>query len=274
MTSGAPDREELQARLTALADVDDDDIEIGQAALWLAALDRPAVALDRYAAHLDDLGSALPREADLAEKGRALCENLLRGNGYCGDGQTYDDAQNANLIRVIDRRKGLPVSLGILLIHAGTAAGWTVHGLSFPFHFLVRVDHGNERAVIDPFHGDVITTADMRTLLRGFDADAELRPDLYQPVSRRDVLLRLQNNLKSRAVQQRQFDRAAEVIERMLWFAPDQAALWRELGVVKVACGRVNEAIDAAERYQDVASTESQRHDAAALVQKIRARLN
>ncbi len=274
MTHAAPERDELQARLTALAAEADDAIDVGSAALWLAALDRPAVALDRYADHLEELGTGLPRATSLDDMAQALCDMLQRGHGYRGDGQTYDDEQNANLIRVIDRRKGLPVSLGILLIHAGSAAGWTVHGLSFPYHFLVRVDEGNQRAVIDPFHGDVISPADMRTLLRGFSADAELLPAHYQAVSRRDVLLRLQNNIKSRAVQMRHFDRAAEIVERMLWFAPDRAPLWRELGVLKVACGAVNEAIHAAKRYQDAAATEEERHDAAALVQKIKSRLN
>jgi regulator of sirC expression with transglutaminase-like and TPR domain len=55
-------------------------------------------------------------------------------------------------MRVIDRRKGLPVTLGILYLHAARAQGWSIVGLSFPGHFLLRIDHKGARAIIDPFN--------------------------------------------------------------------------------------------------------------------------
>ncbi len=265
----------LHDRLAALGAIDDDAIDLGRGALWLGALDRPQVALARYEDHLDALGAALASSSnDLVGKTDAL-QNLLQTHGYRGDAQTYDDDQNANLIRVIDRRMGLPVSLAILLIHAAESAGWSVTGLSFPYHFLVRLDHRNERVVLDPFNGgSVVTPLQMRELLKSFDNDADLQPAHYKPVSKRAVLLRLQNNMKSRAVQQQRFDRAAELIERMLLFAPGEAGLWRELGVLQVACGRVKDAVVSAERYQGMADGEDQRNDAAMLVRKIKSRLN
>ncbi|MDA0368145.1 MAG: transglutaminase-like domain-containing protein [Proteobacteria bacterium] len=275
MNDTVPDPQDLRARLAALADTADEAIDLGPASLWLAALDRPQVGLARYEDHLAELRDGLSGTADsLAAKIRAL-QGLFQIQGYRGDDQTYEDAQNANLIRVIDRRKGLPVSLAILLIHAGESVGWQVVGLSFPYHFLVRIDHGNERAVVDPFNaGAVLSVLEMREMLKSFDSDTELRPEHYQPVSKRDVLIRLQNNLKSRAVQERRFDRAAELLERILLFAPGQGALWRELGILQVACGRVIDAVNSVERYYGIAESDEQRHDAAMLVQKIKSRLN
>jgi regulator of sirC expression with transglutaminase-like and TPR domain len=271
----APEPHDLRARLAELGAAEDDAIEIGRAALWLGALDRPQVGLARYEDHLADLGNALDTTLDdMAGKTQAL-QKLMQSHGYAGDAQTYDDEQNANLLRVIDRRKGLPVSLAILLIDAAERAGWRAVGLSFPYHFLIRLDHGAERNVIDPFNGgNVVTTAHMRELLKSFDGNADLGPAHYQPVGKRAVLLRLQNNIKSRAVEQRRFDRAADLLERMLLFAPHEAGLWRELGVLQVACGRVKDAVSSAERYYGMADNEEQRHDAAMLVQKIKSRLN
>ena len=60
----------------------------------------------------------------------------------------------------------------------------------------------------------------------------------------------------------------------MLLFAPAEAALWRELGIMQVACGRVIDAVTSAERYYGAALNEEQRQDAAMLVQKIKSRLN
>ncbi len=62
------------------------------------------------------------------------------GYGYRGDAETYDDLANANLIRVIERRKGLPVALGVMWLHAARAAGWAAHGVDFPAHFLVALE--------------------------------------------------------------------------------------------------------------------------------------
>jgi regulator of sirC expression with transglutaminase-like and TPR domain len=275
VSDGPPDPADLRARLSELAGTEDEAIDLGRAGLWLAALDRPQVGLDRYESHLAELAAALGGTSNTLKAKADALQHLLQSQGYSGDKQTYEDAQNANLIRVIDRRKGLPVSLAILLIHAAESAGWQAVGLSFPYHFLIRIAHDNERAVLDPFNdGAVLTVPAMRDLLKTFDRDTELRPEHYRPVSKRDVLLRLQNNLKSRAVQERKFDRAAELLDRMLLFAPTQAPLWRELGIMQVACGRVIDAVASAERYYGAASSEEQRQDAAMLVQKIKSRLN
>src|SRR3546814_19012868 len=68
--------------------------------------------------------------------------------GYPGDTESYDDPQNADLVRVIDRRMGLPVSLGVLYIHAARAQSWPVCGLDFPGHFLIRLD-GEDGTLVD-----------------------------------------------------------------------------------------------------------------------------
>ena len=63
---------------------------------------------------------------------RALARTFCERFDYRGDSETYDDTQNADLIRVIRRRRGLPVALGILYLHAARAQGWPAVGLNFP----------------------------------------------------------------------------------------------------------------------------------------------
>ena len=91
-------------------------LPIAEAALALASFDRPRVALARYSRHLKALAQDVGRRAagagDPATWATALNEIILLKHGYAGDELTYDDLQNANLMRVIDRRKGLPVALG------------------------------------------------------------------------------------------------------------------------------------------------------------------
>src|SRR3981081_56940 len=230
-------------------------LPIGEAALALAPFQRPRGGLSRYRQHLATLARDVGRHAgaagDLAARAQALNEIILLKHGYSGDELTYDDLQNANLMRVVDRRKGLPVALGILYMHAGRAQGWDTVGLAFPGHFLIRLSDGRERLILDPFHGgQVCGAAELRELLKATAGqESELLPEYYTPVSDRDVLLRLQNNLKARLIQAQRHERAVTVIETMLMLAPDFAELWREAGTLHRGLGNLRSAAAALEQF-------------------------
>lgn len=256
----------------------DEPFDLARAALALATFERPGVDLERYHRHLDalarDVGAAGAKT--LEARLEALNSTLVGAHGYAGDALNYDDMQNANLIRVIDRRKGLPVALGILYIHAARAQGWTMSGLAFPGHFLLRFGGGGGRLVIDPFHGGaVLAPQDLRDRLKAMSGnDAELRPEHYAAVSDRAILLRLQNNINLRLQQQNDFAAASAVMARMLMIAPNTATLWREAGMVNARAGQMRAAIDAIERYRELETAPAARHEAAALLQRMRDQLN
>jgi regulator of sirC expression with transglutaminase-like and TPR domain len=256
----------------------DDAIDLAEAALALAALDRPrGVGFDWYRRHLDQLVGDVTREAERLPPAEALTAVLARRWGYAGDVDSYDDLQNANLMRVIDRRKGLPVTLGILYLHVARAQGWTMVGLNFPSHFLVRLDAGGARTILDPFHAGMNRgPGELRDLLKAVvDAGAELMPEHYEPVSDRDILLRLQNNLKVRHIRAGDFGKALAVIEAMRRFAPLHAPLLREAGILYARLGNMRAAIDALDRYVSApGEPETQRHEAAILLQSFRTSLN
>src|SRR3974377_1407023 len=115
-------------------------LPIAEAALALASFERPRVGPAHYREHLQlvarDVGRHPGAAGDIAERARALNQIILFKNGYCGDARTYNALQNANRMRVVARRKGLPVALGIVYMHAGRAQGWETVGLAFPGHFL------------------------------------------------------------------------------------------------------------------------------------------
>ena len=255
-------------------------LPIAEAALALASFERPRVDPTRYREHLQvlarDVGGHPGAAGDIAERARALNEIVLLKYAYSGDALTYDDLQNANLMRVVDRRKGLPVALGILYMHAGRAQGWETVGLAFPGHFLVRLSDDPERLILDPFHGGrICTAAELRELLKATaGTDSELQTEHYTPVSDRDVLLRLQNNLKARLIQAEQYDRAVMVAETMLMLAPDLAELWREAGLLHARLGNMRSAAAAFEQVVLRAPDGMARHQAAAMLQQLRSKLN
>ena len=244
----------IDGALRAVGTLADDEIDLADAALLLGALDLPGASLDRYRTHIGRLGEDVASLAHAGEplerRRRHLSAVLFEAHGYAGDTESYDAPENANLLQVIDRRVGLPVSLGILYIHAARAQGWAVDGLAFPGHFLVRMDEGDRSVIVDPFHqGQALEAGHLRGLLKQFQgADAELDPVHYAPVGNRAILLRLQNNIKSRALQAGDGARAVAILERMLLIAPEAGGLWHELGVVRAKLGTIKGAVEALER--------------------------
>lgn len=275
-----PDPDSCARFLRELGASDGRVLPIAEAALALASFERPRVDFARYRDHLRliarDVGRHPGASGDLAGRARALNEIILLKYGYAGDELTYDDLQNANLMRVVDRRKGLPVVLGIIFIDAGRAQGWEMAGLAFPGHFLVRLSERAERLILDPFHrGQVCGAAELRELLKASTGEAsELSREHWAPAADRDVLLRLQNNLKGRLIQSQQYERAAGVIETMLMLAPDLAELWREAGLLHRQLGNLRAAATALEHYVVRAPDGMARHQAAAILQQLRGQLN
>jgi regulator of sirC expression with transglutaminase-like and TPR domain len=256
-----------EAWLRGIAGAGEAPVDIAEAALRLASFDRPRVDLARYRDHLAELAAGVA--ASGADAATALAETMRR-HGYEGDSLTYDDLQNANLIRVIDRKKGIPVALGILYLHAARAQGWQMEGLAFPGHFLVRLEH---RFILDPFNGGrLCDAASLRKLLRATAGRAELAPEDYAAASDRAILLRLQNNIKLRLLKDDP-EKALEVVDRMLLFMPDEASLRVEAGYLSIHAGKLRAASAHLERAL-ADGDDFLRHRAAALLQQLRGRLN
>jgi regulator of sirC expression with transglutaminase-like and TPR domain len=260
--------------LERVGSLPDAAIDLGETALALAALDHPEVDYALYRAHLADLARDVGGQS--AGPAEALRGVLIGAYGYRGDRESYDDLDNANLIRVIDRRRGLPVALSILWLHAARAQGWRADGLNFPGHFLIRVEERGRAAVIDPFNGGgVLDQAALRELRRRVGGeDAQLSAEDCAPVGNRAILLRLQNNIKLRLLQAKRPEAALSVLERMVITAPEEPALWRECAAMHGELGNLRAAGSCLERFIALAGGEAARQSAAAELKAVRLRLN
>jgi len=214
--------------------LDDDDIALDKAALALSALDHDGIDIDPYLALLEEIDDRLAvvgRDAkDPLAQAEALSRVFYQEFGFEGDAESYDAPLNADLIRVLDRRRGLPVSLSILYVAAARRMGWTAHALNTPGHVLVRI--GDEEAVlVDPFHGGLdVTPARLETLLQGALGPG-VRPEAehFAAMSNRMVLVRLLLNQASRAERDGDPLRALTLYERMTTAAPENPDGWWEL---------------------------------------------
>lgn len=243
------DSQALEEKLRAVGNLADEDVKPAEVALWLAALDKPDQDIAPYQAHLDEMAQRAAGLSQQVENVQELAEFLTtlmsEGYQYTGDRETYDDFSNANVMDVIDRRLGLPVTLGILYLHAAGAAGAQAHGLSFPGHFILRLElQGKMAVIIDPFNGgQILNAADLRKILQDAEGpSARLTPAVYEPVSGRDVVLRLLNNLLTRSLAKGDTDHAIKMLTRMTWIAPKRAELWYELARMHIHQSSLHEA--------------------------------
>lgn len=265
--------------LDQLTDCADAEIDLALTALALADAARPGRDLKAAQAHLDLLYATLKERAAAAgepepaqERGALLRAVLVESFGYHGDAETYEDPDNADLIRVMERRRGLPVSLGILYLALARSVGWTAEGLNFPGHFIIRVDgEDGERVILDPFHdGAELSVADLRGLVKAIEGpEAELTPAIYAAVSNREVLIRLQANIKLRALQAGDYQTALATVERMLLVTPEDHWLWRESGLMHMRLGDLDGALAALDVYLTLAPDGTDRDRIAKVVQEL-----
>ena len=222
--------------LEAIGQLPDSEIDLASAALQLGRANDPDADWQAAQRHLSELAREAVAAAgsveatDIGGRARALRHILVNTHGYEGDALTYDDLANANLIHVIQRRHGLPVALGILWIHTAHAAGWSAHGIDFPNHFLIGLAGRKAQVVMDPFSsGASLDSDDLKTLYRTILGETAKPPaGLLRPMPRRAILLRLQNNIRSRQLQNGHLRAALATTETMLAIAPDNTALQQE----------------------------------------------
>lgn len=213
--------------------LDDDEIELDDAALALSELDHEGIDLAPYHALLDDIAGRLvdfSRARTPGQQAEALRRVFHEEFGFTGDRESYDAPVNADLIRVLDRRRGLPISLALLYVAASRRMGWTAHATNTPGHVLVRIG-GDRGCLIDPFHdGTPVSNERLAALLLGaLGAGGEPGPEHVAPMSNRAVLVRLLLNQASRAERGGDPLRAMTIYERMTLVAPDNGDGWWEL---------------------------------------------
>jgi regulator of sirC expression with transglutaminase-like and TPR domain len=211
-----------------LTEVGEDDVAVVPAALAMSEIlqgGRSWAGADACLRRLEDAAEhVVPPGRDPAATARAVM-GLLAREGFSGDEQSYEDPRNSFLDRVLERRRGLPITLSVLAVHLGRHAGVPLHGIGFPGHFLVGMRlRDAEPIVLDPFRGgQQLQAPELDQLLaratgRKVARDQERWREHLRPASGRDVVVRMLRNLVMHLQSAKQPGHAA-VAQRLLQLA-------------------------------------------------------
>lgn len=212
-------------------------MDVVDGALLVAREEYPRLDAAAYRLRLGGMAAAVRERARgpvPAALLAALDEVFFREEGFGADRQTYYDPRNSYLNEVVDRRRGIPITLSIAYIEVGRHAGLPLYGVNFPGHFLVLCRAPEGDVFIDVFEGGVrVTPGDCEARLRqAHGRGARLAPLLLEPTGPRQILYRLLNNLKSIFMKTHEPGRALACVERMLMLVPDSAAERRDRGLL------------------------------------------
>lgn len=250
------------ARFAEVAALPDERIDLGEAALLIAAEAEPPADPAACRRELDALAAAAAealRGRD-SVRGRleALGRFLFEREGFRGNAGDYYDARNSFLHEVLRRRTGIPISLALLYMELGKRLGLALEGVNFPGHFLLRHLGPEGRVLVDPFTGRLLDEADCTDLLRRMaGADATLTPELLQPAPPKTILRRMLTNLKLIYLQQDESAAALSCVERILLLAPDDPQELRDRGLLYLRLDCHAEAAADLERFVMLAGSAS-----------------
>lgn len=184
---------DLTQRFGLLLSRPDAEVPLDEAALLIAAHAYPGLDVAVELARLDELAVSV---SDPTLDG--LLTALFVDLGFAGNSQDYFDPRNSYLNDVVQRRTGIPISLGVLTMVVGRRLGVPLVGVGMPGHFLLR-DQVDRDLFIDPFErGRRLDAAGCEAAFHAVHGETTaFEHSFLEPVSHRAIISRMLANLRA-----------------------------------------------------------------------------
>ena len=198
----------------------------------------------------------LPADAPALHRLRMLNQFFYRDLGFGGNVNNYYDPDNSYLNAVLRTRMGIPISLAVLWMELAQGLHLQIHGISFPGHFLVKVNLPKGQVVLDPFVGQSLSREELSERLAPYQQmqdpaqEFDVPLGLYLQAARpRDILARLLRNLKEIHRSQSDAQRLLAVQNRLVILLPDAWSEYRDRGLAHADLGHTDAAVLDLEKY-------------------------
>lgn len=238
----------------------DQQFQLFEAAVSLGQDEYPELDVQRALAEVDALlvrlRRRLPADASAVHKLRLLNHFFFQELHFGGNLNHYYDPDNSYLHKVLERRRGIPVSLAVLWLELAQGLGLAAQGVGFPGHFMVKVNLPQAQVVIDPFTGQSLSRGALQSRLEvwrashGLPGASELPLGHYlQAMPAREVIARMLRNLKEIHRTQRDWERLVAVENRLLVLLPQAWDEYRDRGLARAELGQLAPAVRDLETY-------------------------
>ena len=163
---------------------------------------------------------------------------LFEEEGLRGNRDDYYDPRNSFLNDVLDRKLGIPITLSVVYMEVARRIGFPVAGTAMPGHFLLKhYDVLSGEIIIDAFNRGL--RADRRAIAtpgsrRFIAAKWNSSRSSCHPVTRREILTRMLNNLRQIYFTQRNFRKGLMVLDLLLAIPPRSTEMLRERALVRL----------------------------------------
>lgn len=224
----------------------DDKINLAQAALMVARMEYPNLNIDIYLQQIHGLASEirskLPHDPNAFDILSRLNKVLFEEKGFEGNSSHYYDPRNSFLNDVIDRKLGIPISISILYMELARELGVLLDGVSFPGHFLVKLEIDDGAIVIDPYFGGIsLTEDDLEDRIQEYFGDEIKRHHYYGLLatsSKKDIIVRVMRNLRNLYMQDNQWEKALTMADVMFDMDSDKADVLKARAIIydKLEC--------------------------------------
>ncbi len=228
-------------RLRQMVAGPDEAINLAEAALWIACLEYPALDVAAYLDCIADMAEVLKKrlrpDISAADTIVMLNRYLFDELGFSGNTADYYDPRNSFLNEVLDRTRGIPITLAILYIEIGRRVGLPLHGVSFPGHFLVKCTLREGTIVLDPYARGISLEVDglrarVKAVSNGAEPAKAAVAALLVPASNHEILMRVLRNLKHIYIHHKDWLKALAATDHMIMIAPAFAEEYRDRGMI------------------------------------------
>ncbi|MEX2560199.1 MAG: transglutaminase-like domain-containing protein [Pirellulales bacterium] len=235
-----------------------DDVDLVRLMLEYAADAYPGLDPAACLAELDRLGrladerlSSRSTGQTLRERLAVISELLYADEGFRGNTDAYYDPRNSYLNEVLDRRLGIPISLGIVYLAVAARAGLAIHGVAAPGHFVLGCFERGETLYVDPFSlGTVLDRETCRSRIEQLLGEpGVLSDEHFRPATALQIGTRILRNLKAAHVMHSNWAAALKVQQRLALLLPGVADEGRDLGLMYLRTGEAVHALKLLEQY-------------------------
>jgi regulator of sirC expression with transglutaminase-like and TPR domain len=247
----------IQAFATLVrTEIEDERVDILRAALTFSRIHEPALDVEHYVQRVDELAARVAAKIedpdDPVQIIAALNDVLFREEVFRGNTVDYYSPRNSFLHHVLDRRLGIPITLALVYMEVARRVGFQLFGVGMPGHFLLKhYDVDGHAILIDAFErGSIVTEDDCRQKLNSiYSGQVALQPEFLLPVTRRQMLTRMLNNLRSIYLSQRDFRRAVQVVDLILVIYPRSPEDMKQRAVLRYNLNDFRGALSDFEEY-------------------------